>query len=117
MSEINLCLQKGCKGGCCTDITIYDGEEVILKTFPDAKEVNAWELQNAIQGQAKKGVYYQYDGRNPKPGMAIARISGLCPNKSESGNCLVHHSCSHAAENFQIDSPECLNIRKQLGLD
>jgi hypothetical protein len=58
MSERNLCVESGCWGGCCQNITIYDAEEVILKTFPGVTEVNTWKLQEAIDGKLSNGVYY-----------------------------------------------------------
>jgi hypothetical protein len=114
MKEINKCLESGCRGGCCQNITIYDAEDVILKTFPKAIEVSVWKLAKAINGELTNGVYYQYDGRDPVPGMAIARIVGPCPNRLNNGNCKNYHSCSYAAENYKIDSPQCNLIRNNL---
>ncbi len=116
MSERNRCLESGCRGFCCQDITIYDAEEVILKTFPNAKEVNTWQLQKAINGKLSNGVYYQYDGRDPVPGMAIARVAGPCPNKVKDGNCNIHDIREHAAENFKFGGGECNAIRRENGL-
>lgn len=42
MTERNICVESGCLGGCCGNITIYDAEAVILNTFPNATEVNVW---------------------------------------------------------------------------
>jgi hypothetical protein len=118
MTERNRCQESGCRGGCCEDITIYDDEEVIRKTFPDAEEVSAWELRNIIDGKdTRQGVYYLYDGRDPEErGMVITRISGPCTNRRENGDCDRHHRCSHAAENFEYGSIECNDARAAHGL-
>ena len=116
MSERNHCLESGCKGYCCEDTTIYDSEAVILETFPNTKEVNTWQLQKAMDGKFQDGVYYQYDGRDSVPGMAIARIAGHCPNRAKDGNCTIHESREHAAKNFKFGSADCNAIRKDHGL-
>ena len=114
--ERNLCVESGCLGGCCENITIYDGEEVILSTFPDAKEVSAWEMKEVTDGKKDDGVYYLYDGRSENPGMAIARIVGPCEHRDLEGNCLRHGRCSHASENFRFGSSDCNKIRIEKGL-
>ena len=116
MSERNRCLESGCKGYCCQDITIYDVEAAILETFPNAKEVNVWQLQKAINGKLLNGVYYQYDGRDPVPGMAIARVVGPCQNKAKDGSCKIHKNREHAARNFKFGSDDCNAIRIEHGL-
>lgn len=114
MKEINLCKQLGCLGECCKNITIFDAEEVILKTFPDAIEVNACELKEAIDGKLRDGVYYKWDGDNKTEGMVIARIVGSCPYLLSNGDCSRHDRCSHAAINFEVGSKECNSIRERI---
>jgi hypothetical protein len=116
MFERNVCVESGCLGGCCYDITIYDAESVILRTFPNAKEVNAWQLQSAIDGNLPDGVYYLYDSRGTGE-MAIARVVGHCPNKKKNGSCGRRGRCSHAGENFKFGSVDCNGIRRGLGLE
>lgn len=111
----NKCIESGCLGGCCENITIYDLEETILKTFPDAKEVSAWELRKLILSPVTTGVYYNYDGRSDV-GMVIARISGVCPHKNQQGSCKIYGNCSRASEKFGFGSDDCNKIRKSLGL-
>lgn len=112
----NKCVKSGCFGGCCENITIYDSEETILKTFPNAKEVSAWELQKIIQSSQISGVYYNYDGRSDA-GMVIARISGACPHRNRGGNCKIYGNCSRASEKFIFGSDDCNKIRESLGLN
>lgn len=109
--ERNQCVLSGCFGGCCQDITIYDAESTIVNTFTNATEVNTWQLKDAVDGKKPNGVYYQYDGRNPNSGMAIARIVGKCPNLNMNGSCNRYHRCSHAAEKFKMGSTDCVKIR------
>ncbi len=114
--EKNRCRESGCITGCCENITIYDAESVILNTFPEAKEVNAWQLKKAIAGELPNGVYYQYDGRAADEGMAIARIVGICKNKLSNGDCGNYSRCGHASENFKFGSKDCNKIRIENGL-
>lgn len=111
MPENNLCRSVGCNGACCRDITIYDDEDVLLATFPKAKEVNAWQLQKAINGKLPEGTYYQHDSRSPDDNMALLRVVGPCEHLSGCGDCTIHDRCSHAALNFEFDSEECKKMR------
>lgn len=117
MFERNRCIESGCRGYCCQDMTIYDSEKVILEIFPQAKEVSVWELQRAINGRLSNGVYYQYDGRNSLTGMVMARIVGSCPNRTEDGSCKIHEHREPAAVNFKFGGDLCNAIRIKNGLE
>lgn len=113
MKEGNPCIDSGCLGNCCKNISLELTTYERNKIFPDAIKVNSLEdLDNVPKDYPD--VYYTRIRRNKFTtyGMYKTLIVGRCPHLLYSGNCDIHEERSHAARNLEIGSELCNEIRK-----
>jgi Fe-S-cluster containining protein len=128
----NLCIESGCRGGCCQNMVMRQVSSSNLRLFTgngvqrveeiSSKSVRAYiRLRDRMRRSPRDtdsdhhGVYYAKETAR-RSSLFTLVLLGPCPNLAQDGSCNIYPSRPEQCRDFKFGGENCNDIRKIEGL-